>query len=129
MKNILKLFSVILLTMLLNNCSEEIKIPYNLQCEFQYNPVGITNTNPRFSWKNPKNGKQTAYQIVVSSDKNFSKDSILWNSGVVNSSYHTYVPYEGPALLARQKYYWKAIVKLEENDVTIKSNAANWQMD
>ena len=49
---------------------EECK-PVNLHCDHLINPLGIDNANPRLSWMldDARQGaRQTAYQIVVSTD-------------------------------------------------------------
>ena len=53
------------------------------------NPVGIDNTTPHFSWKmqsSTTGQKQTAYEIIVSTDKTFQDSSaVVWNPGKVSS--------------------------------------------
>lgn len=58
----------------------------DLKCENLYDPLGIDNTAPHFSWKNysPRNNaRQTAWEIQVGTDsvKVSRGEADLWNSG------------------------------------------------
>ena len=82
----------------------------DLTCEHLTNPMGITEKEPRFSWKlesDVRNVKQTAYQIRVSKSPDFSTKSIVWDSKKVVSDESVLVPYSGVYLSSRQKYYWQ----------------------
>ena len=88
-----------------------IKPPYNLKCEYLVNPICIDVENPRFSWyleHEERNQIQSAYQIIVSSDKNSleSKRGVLWDSGKVVSDETVNIPYNGPKLKSDRCYYW-----------------------
>ena len=80
----------------------------HLRTENLENPLGIDTPAPRFSWQitttNPKlkDIRQTAYQIIVSSD---GKE--LWNSGKVASDQQLWVPYQGQALKSNQHCTWR----------------------
>ena len=69
----------------LARCSKSstgITIVKDLRVEYMKNPVGIDVTQPRFSWKmesKERGAAQSAYTIVVSTDKAFKKT--VWNSG------------------------------------------------
>ncbi len=83
----------------------------NLKCEYKANPIGVDIRKPRFSWEleSGKRGvKQTAYQILVSSDieqlQNGNAD--IWNSRRINSDQTIHVYYEGIPLESNRKYYW-----------------------
>lgn len=74
-KNLLILSIIIsIFSSLLSGCNDvNVKVD-ELLCEYRKNPLGIDNTNPRLSWKitefnNTRGQKQTAYQILVSSNK------------------------------------------------------------
>ena len=46
--------------------------PANLRCEFKANPLGIDDMKPRLNWlvqSKRRSQKQTAYHILVASDK------------------------------------------------------------
>jgi len=85
---------------------------YNLFCEQEVNPVGITTLQPRFSWQTyaqEKNYEQSAWQILVSDspEKLQSDNGNIWDSGKVSSSSSVFVPFQGKELKAGEKYYWK----------------------
>ena len=64
-----------------------------LRVENLEKPMGIDTDKPRFSWmilSDKQNVKQTAYQIIVSTDK-----GEIWNSGRVESDQQLWVPYGG----------------------------------
>ncbi|MDA8762627.1 glycoside hydrolase family 78 protein [Flavobacteriaceae bacterium] len=73
------------------------------------NPLGLDSGNPDFSWiikSDDFNINQTHYQLFVATDKVFSKKSLVWDSGKVNSSESVYVKYQGQSLEYATKYYW-----------------------
>ena len=77
-----------------------IKPPYDLRCEYLFNPICIDIRKPRFSWlltHEERNQTQSAYQIIVSSDKNLSKSETgdLWESGKFFSEKNVNITYEG----------------------------------
>src|SRR4051812_46651822 len=87
----------------------------NPVCEYQNNPVGVDVPSPRFSWQlvSTKNDVlQTAYEIRVATDEALlGKDqSLFWQSGKVQSDQSIHVPYSGPSLKSRQRYYWQVRV-------------------
>jgi len=89
-----------------------IKPPFDLKCEYLVNPICIDVKKPRFSWKladELKNKRQTAYQIIVSSDKILSEDKNgdVWDSGKVELDLSVNVSYNGRALESDNKYYWR----------------------
>ena len=66
------------------------------------NAFGIDET-PYFSWwleSNQENVMQEAYRICVADEKS----NTVWDSGKVESSQNTFVPYEGCALESRGIY-------------------------
>lgn len=86
--------------------------PVELICDYENNPLGIDNEKPLFSWKivsQKKNQKQTAYEIIVSSNlKTIKKHKgDVWNSGKTLSSQNTHIPYAGNTLQSYTRYYWR----------------------
>lgn len=68
----------------------------DLRIENQINPIGLSEQNPRFSWKLKslnKNTVQKGYSLVV---KKGSEE--VWNSGEQESSQSVHVEYEGKEL-------------------------------
>lgn len=71
-------------------------------------PLGIEST-PAFSWRiesDERGVKQYAYEITVTD----AGGTQVWNSGKVESSRQTDIPYEGLALESRTKYTWSVVV-------------------
>ena len=97
----------------------------DLTCEYQNNPVGIDVTLPRFSWKlvSTQQGiMQAKYSIRIGLDSKalLKGQNIHWQSNEVLSDQSVLVPYAGPALTSRQRYYWQ--VKVSDN----KGNSSAW---
>lgn len=84
----------------------------DLRCEYLTDPLGIGTNSPRFSWKltdptHTRGQKQSAYQIIVTER---SSDSVLWDSGKVDSSDSINNTYAGTALTSGQDCHWKVRV-------------------
>ena len=80
----------------------------NLRLENLDKPLGIDTAEPRFSWQiasDKKNVRQTAYQIIVSTDK-----GEVWNSGRVESDQQLWVRYQGQPLKSATQCTWKVKV-------------------
>lgn len=85
--------------------------PSHLRCEYLENPLGIDAANPQLSWQSDnkeRNWQQSAYQILVaSSEKNLQAGKAdVWDSGKQNSPESVGIPYGGPKLESRKRYYW-----------------------
>ena len=79
-----------------------------LRTENLVEPMGIDTPQPRFSWQitsAKKNVVQTAYHIVVSSDK-----GDVWDSGKVESDQQLWVPFGGSPLWSNQHCTWRVKV-------------------
>jgi len=105
----------------------------HLRCEYAVNPLGIDSARPRMSWalKSQKRGvRQTAYRILVaSSDANLKENrGDLWDSGRVDSSQSTHVPYAGKPLGSRMRCFWKVRVWDEAGVAADWSEPAWWEM-
>ena len=83
----------------------------NLRIEYLRAPLGIDISTPRFFWNCEDGIKQTAYQIIAKVN-----GETVWNSGKVESSSMTHIPYGGRELHSRERVNWS--VKLwDENGV------------
>ena len=81
----------------------------NLKVDYLRAPLGMDDRLPRFMWNVDGAIKQTAYQIVAKVN-----GETVWNSGKVQSSSMTHIPYEGRPLKAKERVNWS--VKLwDEN--------------
>ncbi len=106
--------------------------PTELRCEYQPTALGTDVLVPRFSWKlqdERRGARQTAYRILVATDearlRNDSAD--VWDSGVVESDQSVHVPYRGPALESRTRYFWKVRVWDQEGKASPWSDVAWWE--
>ena len=101
-----RLFALLIVTIALS-ASAKVEVG-SLRVENMQNPLSIDTSSPRFSWKtvsDKKNVRQTAYQIIVSTDK-----GEVWNSGKVDSDQQLWVPYGGEKLESTVQYTWKVKV-------------------
>ena len=72
-----------------------------LRAEYLQEPIGIDVVRPRLSWNCAAGIRQTAYQIIAKIN-----GETVWNSGKVESSSMTHIPYGGPELHSRERVYW-----------------------
>ena len=80
----------------------------NLRCEYRENPLGLDDLRPRFSWQLQDTAStQAAYRIQVFCE---GMDTPFWDSGKISSRAYHLIPYEGPALKPRSRYYWRVRV-------------------
>ena len=90
--------------------------PTGLMCELiahpELSPIG--DSTPEFSWIVGLAGRQTAYQILVASDrKSLDKDQGgLWDSGKIMSPRSTAIEYAGKPLPNDATCFWKVRVWL-----------------
>ena len=85
-----------------------------MKCNGLENPAG-TDSVPEFSWKigsKEKEQIQTAYQIIVSSDKEIISNNRadIWDSGKNLSGESAWISYHGPELKPGKEYFWKVRV-------------------
>ncbi|MCI0495388.1 glycoside hydrolase family 78 protein [candidate division KSB1 bacterium] len=86
--------------------------PDKLRCEYLENPIGIDIQNPRFFWTlnhRERKQSQTAYQILVSSDKALlmQEKGDAWDSGKVASEQTIQIEYAGKILESGKRYFWR----------------------
>ena len=87
----------------------------SLTTEDLTNPLGIDSSQPLLGWvitSAARGVSQSKYEIRVAQNENslVSGHSLLWDSRVVNSGQSFDVPYGGPALTSRTRYYWQVRV-------------------
>ena len=112
----------ILLLLCGNILSQELSVG-SLTCEHKKNPVGIDNSQPRFSWNADGTGRnviQSAYSVRVASEENFTSGKIIWQTGKIQSGESLLVVYSGPALQPCRRYFWQ--VKIWDN----KGRESKW---
>ena len=96
------------------SCFAQNNAPSGLLCDLLPHPelATITNSKPDFGWivnASVKDDYQTAYQIQVATSATHLQtgDPDLWDSGKIKSNQSINVRYNGKALQAHQKYYWR----------------------
>ena len=105
--------NAILAGLMLSGCAlaQTPAAPWGLMCELiaqpELSPIG--DSKPEFSWIVGSMGRQTAYQILVASDRtNLDKNQgDLWDSGRVVSSRSTALEYAGRPLPSEAVCFWK----------------------
>src|SRR5215210_8862386 len=89
--------------------------PVGLKCEYRVDPLGIDERAPRLSWALESEGRgqvQSAYRILAagSEEELEAEESLLWDSGRVESDRSVSVEYEGEALRSGSRCVWKVLV-------------------
>ena len=85
---------------------------YDLKVEHLVNPLNIDNPKPRFSWKissGVKNTLQTNYEIRLGKTAVLGSKPFWTSSKGVEQS--VLIPYDGPELGSKTKYFWQVRVK------------------
>lgn len=81
-----------------------------LQTEYLTEPLGLGIRRPEFSWNCQGGTLQSAYRVVARkgnpSDPESREGEILWDSGKVESSSMTHIPYGGAPLGSRERVNW-----------------------
>ncbi len=92
--------------------------------EYRQKLLGTDIRKPRFSWKTLSDRRgvlQSAYQIqVAKEDDSFTKK--LWDTGKVGSEEAILIPYEGPELMSRTRYYYRVKVWDDQGNESLWSN-------
>lgn len=124
MRKLILLLGVIL-TFSFSMVAETTSEVKHLRTEFLQNPIGIDVKTPHFSWiltASERGAKQTAYQIIVSTDKTGS--NVVWNSGKVMSGKSVNNSYAGVALKPSTRYFWRVDVWDANNKKVSSSETA-----
>lgn len=106
----------------------ELKVA-KLRCEYRENPLGIDICKPRISWQiktDRRDFQQTAYQLQVAKSDGF--EDIIWDTGKVDSSQSIHVKYQGSALQARTRYFYRIKVWDQNDNSSSYSEPAFWEM-
>lgn len=124
------LFLALSLITALSGQAQKISVS-DLTVEHLENPLSIDATAPRLSWKiksTLKNALQTGYEIRVGIDKNglTAGKGIVWK-GSGKTSQSVLIPYEGPALQSRTRYYWQVRVTDNQGNTSPWSSVQFWQ--
>src|SRR4051812_40372644 len=103
----------------------------NLRCGMSMDPIGVESMHPMLSWELKSTGFniiQKSYRILVSPDSTSlnNDQGLTWDFKKELSSFSINVPYNGSALQAAKKYYWKVMVWDTKGNVSPWSNVASW---
>jgi len=104
-----------------------------LRTEHTTNPLGIDRQQPCLSWTmsaSARGATQSAYQIQVAETRQAlaAGGDLVWDSGKVRSDRSLHNSYEGPALSAQQRYYWRVRVWDQNDRASDWSTPAWWEM-
>ena len=107
--------------------------PDHLQCEAMREPLGIDIAHPRLSWQlqdSRRGARQAAYEIrVAGSPEGLAQERAdVWDSGRVESDQSVNVPYGGPTVESRRRYYWQVRVWDPQGQASSYSQASWWEM-
>lgn len=101
----------------------------DLRTEYLEEPLGIDAAQPRFSWRLEAEERgilQRSYHIVVCEE-----DTVLWDSGIVESGESIAILYAGTPLKSRQQLTWSVTVTAQDETGTqlqALSPAAHFEM-
>ncbi|MCW2916910.1 MAG: rhamnosidase [Actinomycetia bacterium] len=99
--------------------------------EYAGHPLGIDSQHPRLSWKlgsGKRDQVQSAYEVRVASSSATLGSPDVWDSGKVASGQSALVPYNGPALKSRARYYWSVRVWDAHGSPSRWSTPSWWEM-
>ncbi len=104
--------------------------PVRLTCEHSPEPL-LDNITPRLSWVNSPSDErdgaaQSAYRIRVATSPDFSRKSLVWDSGKVESDQSVYIDYAGKPLESKTSYWWQVRVWDNNGRSSKWSDAARW---
>lgn len=128
-----KAVSILAFVMACFVCSAGELWPYDLRCEFAWNPLGVDLQQPRVSWKlqgKSRGQRQSAWQILAatSPDRLGADHGDLWDSGKVRSADQFQISYNGRPLQSLQQVFWKVRVWDENDTASDWSAPANFTM-
>ena len=91
----------------------------SLTTDHSADPLGIDDSHPLLGWvitSAARGVSQSQYEIRVAQDENglAGGRDLVWDSRTVDSAQSFDVPYGGPALASRTRYYWQ--VRVRDND-------------
>jgi alpha-L-rhamnosidase len=105
--------------------------PVHLRCDYRTNPLGIDVATPRLSWQSDattRNWRQSAYEIRVASSPALLAKPDVWDSGRQTSAESNDIPYAGPTLEARHRYFWTVRVWDADGQSSDAAAPAWWEM-
>ena len=102
--------------------------PSRLTVDYAGAALGIDDPAPRLGWQ-PVARRQVAYRIrVARSADALEADQLVWDSGRIASAANAQIPYAGPALAARSRYWWQVKTWDADGHESGWSRPAWWEM-
>lgn len=103
----------------------------NLKCEDRVRPFGVDVVRPTFGWEliSSRRGEyQRSFQIRVarSGESLQAGNADIWDSGKIDSSRNSFIPYEGKKLDPGTEYFWRVRVWGGDGRETAWSDAASF---
>src|SRR5690348_2091743 len=98
--------------------------------EYVPHPLGLDAQRPRLSWplaSDRPGMRQRAYQVRVATTASGLSRPDVWDSGKVASGESVLVPYGGPELTPRTRYFWSVRVWDTEGRVSGWSAPSWWE--
>ncbi|MBR0160290.1 MAG: family 78 glycoside hydrolase catalytic domain [Oscillospiraceae bacterium] len=92
---------------------------FDLTTEYKTGPLGLDEVQPRFSWKlesDRNDTRQSAYRLTV------SNDTVMWDTGRVESGQSVLVEYMGATFSPRTAYTWTVTVWDNHGEVASASS-------
>ncbi len=123
---------VVLIVMIFSHCTKKrAMVVTHLKCENCINPIGVDESQPRFSWivqSDTRGQKQTAHQILVASRAELlgKNTGDMWDSGKVLSGKTAHISYAGKSLKSNHSYFWKVQVWDKDGKPGLFSDAATF---
>jgi alpha-L-rhamnosidase len=133
---ILRLIAVVTALVLRSLCAPDVAFGAEViqvegtTVEYASNPLGIDIARPRLSWKlrsDQRNQVQSAYQVAVASEPARLGTPDVWDSGKVSTNQSALVPYGGPSLSSRTRYFWSVRVWDSQGRPSAWSKPAWWE--
>jgi alpha-L-rhamnosidase len=108
-------------------------VPFNLQCEYRADPLGIDVTQPRLSWQvqsTERDQRQSAYEILVADSQELLQHDRgnLWDSGRIAGDQTVNLTYSGRPLASGVRCFWKVKVWDQNGKPSNWSKPALWSM-
>ena len=105
----------------------------SLRTNHKATPMGIDGQDPCLAWTltaSARGARQTAYRIQVAESRSALNDgeSLVWDSGKVNTDQSAHHAYDGPALEPRTRYYWRVRVWDGDGQPSAWSEVSWWEM-
>ena len=105
----------------------------SLRTNHKATPMGIDGPTPCLAWTlaaSARGARQTAYrmQVAESPEALAEGENLVWDSGKVNTDQSAHHAYDGPALEARTRYYWRVRVWDGDGQPSAWSEASWWEM-